>query len=69
MTIETKYNIGDEVEWVRYGGLFGKDGFRLSGKIIGFGYIGEYLWLSIYCMTDGEIYRVEAERVSPKKNC
>lgn len=63
-----EFKIGDDVEWVRYGGLFGIDGFRCNGTIVGFGLIGEYLWCTVYCKNDKELYRIEAERLSIKEN-
>jgi hypothetical protein len=48
--------------------LFGIDGFRCNGTIVGFGLIGEYLWCTVYCKNDKELYRIEAERLSLKEN-
>ena len=62
--MDYKYDLGDNVEWIRYGGLFGICGFRCTGTIVGFGEIGGYPWYTIICHQDNEIYRVEASRVS-----
>lgn len=61
MTIETKFNIGDEVWWYWLGSCV-----PASGKIIGYRKAKDKIIYAAISTTDGTVY-IEATRLFPTK--